>query len=82
MPPPADAADHFLSVSNDSLLFNGAPAFLSGANLAWINYGNDFGNNQSHGHFCALREELVNTSRAGGHTTRLAARGGRQQPDL
>jgi len=73
MPPPAEtaAADHFLTVSNGNLLFNGAPAFLSGANLAWINYGNDFGNNQSHGHFCALREVLANTSRAGGHAMRV-----------
>ena len=33
--------------------------------------GNDFGNNQSHGLYCALKDTLVNTSRVGGHAMRI-----------
>ena len=61
-----------LAVQGPRFSFNGhAPAFLNGVNQAWIQYGNDFGNNQSHGLYCTLRETLTNTSRAGGHAMRI-----------
>ena len=60
-----------LSVSGTSLVFNGAPVFLSGANLAWIDYGDDFGNNQTNGKLCALRSYVRNVSAAGGNTLRV-----------
>ena len=60
-----------LSVENGTMLWNRSRCFLSGVNLAWIHYGNDFGNNQPHGLYCSLRDALHNTSRAGGHTMRV-----------
>ena len=60
-----------LTVDGSGFAFNGAPAFLNGVNQAWIDYGNDFGSNQSHGHYCALKEVLQNTSHAGGHAMRI-----------
>lgn len=62
----------FLTVDGSRFAFDRqTPAFLNGVNQAWLQYGNDFGNNQSHGHFCALKETLVNTSRSGGHAMRI-----------
>ena len=60
-----------LAVNNGSLAWNGSRAFLSGVNQAWINYGADFGNNQSHGLYCALKDTLANTSKHGGHAMRI-----------
>ncbi len=60
-----------LAVNNGSLAWNGSRAFLSGVNQAWINYGADFGNNQSHGLYCALKDTLANTSQYGGHAMRI-----------
>lgn len=60
-----------LTVENTSFAWDGKPVFLSGVNLAWLDYGNDFGNNQTHGKFCTLREALQNTSGAGGHAERV-----------
>ena len=64
-------ADAKLTVSSSGFGWNGAPAFLNGVNQAWLHYGDDFGGNQSHGLFCALKEVLQNTSRAGGHAMRI-----------
>ena len=64
------AATPRLTVRNGSLEFGGAKAFMNGVNQAWLNYGDD-GNNSTHGHFCALRDTLVNTSVAGGHSVRI-----------
>ena len=49
----------------------GKRVFLSGANQPWIDYGNDFGNNQTNGKVCALREYIANISKAGGNTMRI-----------
>ena len=51
--------------------FRGQNVFLSGANLAWINYGNDFGNNQTNGQKCKLRSYVRNVSKAGGNSLRV-----------
>jgi len=60
-----------LTVDGTGFSFGGSPAFLNGVNQAWLNYGDDFGGNQSHGTYCALKEVLQNTSRAGGHVMRF-----------
>ena len=65
------AATPRLAVRNGSLEFGGQRAFLNGVNQAWLNYGDDFGNNSTHGHFCALRDTLVNTSVHVGHSIRI-----------
>ena len=36
-----------LAVRNGSLEFGGKKAFLNGVNQAWLNYGDDFGNNST-----------------------------------
>lgn len=62
----------YLAVNGSTgLVFNGKPVFLSGANLAWIDYGNDFGNNQSNAKACALQSYLRNISAAGGNSMRI-----------
>ena len=63
----------FLTVSSDgsSLEFRGSPVFLSGANQPWINYGADFGNNQTQGAQCNLYEYVNNVSAAGGNSMRF-----------
>ena len=49
----------------------GNRVFLSGANQPWIDYGNDFGNNQTNAKVCELREYIANVSKAGGNTMRI-----------
>jgi len=61
----------FLSVNGTSLSFDGKAVFLSGANMPWINYGNDFGNNQTNGHHCQLEQFVHNVSAAGGNSLRV-----------
>ena len=61
----------FLSVSGNSLTYEGKPVFLSGANQPWIDYGNDFGNNQSNGIRCGLNDYIKNVSQAGGNSVRI-----------
>jgi len=65
------ASSNFLGTNGTSLSFNGKDVFLSGANMPWINYGNDFGNNQSLGHRCQLESFVQNVSAAGGNSLRL-----------
>ena len=51
------ATTPFLVVNSSSttgLSYNNRDVFLSGANLAWIDYGADFGNNQSASKACKL----------------------------
>ena len=52
------AATSYLGVAKTSFEFNGSPVFLSGANQAWIQYGADFGNNQTEGEECALQASI------------------------
>ena len=68
------AAASFLKVNTTSLTglsFDRKPVFLSGANLAWIDYGNDFGNNQSNAKACQLQQYVRNISANGGNTMRV-----------
>ena len=68
------AAASFLKVNTTSstgLSFDRKPVFLSGANLAWIDYGNDFGNNQSNAKACQLQQYVRNISANGGNTMRV-----------
>eukprot|EP00937_MAST-01D_sp_MAST-1D-sp2_P004792 g4792.t1 len=62
-----------LAVSQDGTGFEyaGKRVFLSGANQPWLNYGSDFGNNQTNGVACALQEAVANVSAAGGNTVRM-----------
>eukprot|EP00656_Telonema_subtile_P051036 TRINITY_DN6766_c0_g1_i3.p1 TRINITY_DN6766_c0_g1~~TRINITY_DN6766_c0_g1_i3.p1 ORF type:complete len:287 (+),score=61.31 TRINITY_DN6766_c0_g1_i3:147-1007(+) len=65
-------ASSFLAVNGTALSFKGrSPIFLSGANLAWISYGNDFGNNQPASHISQLQASLRNVSDAGGNSMRI-----------
>ena len=45
----------FLRVEGSNLMLGGEEVFLSGANLPWVNYGNDFGNAQPNGVACTLQ---------------------------
>ncbi|KAL1524274.1 hypothetical protein AB1Y20_019177 [Prymnesium parvum] len=71
---PAPAAllqTSFPFIASGGFRWDGQPVFLNGVNQAWLHYGNDFGGHQTHGHYCALRETLHNTSRHGGHAIRV-----------
>ena len=73
-PPLARAAATFLRVNASSptgLSYATRPVFLSGANLAWIDYGADFGNNSTSAKKCALQQYLKNVSSAGGNSLRV-----------
>ena len=61
----------FLKVDTTSLTFRGNEIFLSGANQPWIQYGDDFGNNQSNGIHCELQQYIHNVSKAGGNSIRI-----------
>ena len=56
----------FLQVNGTRLSFKGKEVFLSGANQAWINYGCDFGNDQSAEHLDELKGFLDVVANAGG----------------
>mmetsp|Transcript_21226 Transcript_21226/g.42146 ORF Transcript_21226/g.42146 Transcript_21226/m.42146 type:complete len:433 (+) Transcript_21226:41-1339(+) len=60
-----------LRVGNGGFMFGSQQVFLSGANQAWIDYGNDFGNNQTNAKYCELRSYVHNVSAAGGNTIRM-----------
>ena len=65
---------HFLQInatSTTGLSYAQKPIFLSGANLAWIDYGQDFGLNQSQAKACALQEIIKNISDAGANSLRV-----------
>ena len=67
------AAANFLAVDKATKTFTlgGKRVFLSGANQPWINYGDDFGNNQTNGKICALRSYVANLTKAGGNSMRI-----------
>lgn len=61
----------YLEVSGLDLMYNGEKVFLSGMNIAWDNYGNDFGNGQ---YDCCtgttLESWLQQIAAAGGNSVR------------
>ena len=65
------AARLAVSADGTGFEFDGKRVFLSGANQPWLNYGSDFGNNQTNGVACALQEAVANVSAAGGNTVRM-----------
>jgi mannan endo-1,4-beta-mannosidase len=67
------SATDFLKVdkASNTFTFAGKRVFLSGGNQPWIDYGNDFGNNQSNGKVCALRNYISNLTKSGGNTMRM-----------
>lgn len=73
LPVPAGAVD-FLTVNPSSatgLSYAGQDVFLSGVNLAWIDYGSDFGNSQPASKACALQRILASVAAAGGNSLRV-----------
>ena len=46
---------NFLRVEGSKLVLGDEEVYLSGANLPWVNYGNDFGNAQPNGVACTLQ---------------------------
>ena len=61
----------FLKATASGFSYAGKDVFLSGANLAWINYGNDFGNDQSNAIKCKLESYVRNVSKSGGNSIRV-----------
>ena len=60
---------HFVTVTNTTLSFDNKPLFLSGANQAWVEYGNDFGESSSSS--CQLQDYVTSISGAGGNSIRV-----------
>ena len=52
---PAISDTNFLRVEGPKLMLGNEEVYLSGANLPWVNYGNDFGNAQPNGVACTLQ---------------------------
>ncbi len=72
VPEATSAAPAYVSAGAGGLFaFKGKPLFLSGANLAWINYGADYGNNQTSAVRCGLEAYVNNVSAAGGNALRV-----------
>lgn len=65
------AETEFLRAEKTKLVFRGNEVFLSGANQPWIQYGRDFGNNQTNGLRCELEEYIRNISDSGGNVVRM-----------
>jgi len=59
-----------LSVSGHNLVKDGQRVFLSGANLAWYNYGQDFGNNHYAGVRSHMEQFLSQIQASGGNSIR------------
>ncbi|XP_050714912.1 mannan endo-1,4-beta-mannosidase-like [Eriocheir sinensis] len=57
-----------LDVSGTDLTYNGEKVFLIGANYAWLNYGNDFGNG---GYSTTLENWLQEIGASGGNSVRV-----------
>ena len=49
------AETNFLRVEGSKLMLGDSEVYLSGANLPWVNYGNDFGNAKPNGVACTLQ---------------------------
>ena len=62
---------NFLRVEGSRLFLGDGEVFLSGANLPWLNYGNDFGNAQPNGKACALQDRVADLRASGGNSIRL-----------
>ncbi|XP_012936320.2 mannan endo-1,4-beta-mannosidase [Aplysia californica] len=60
-----------LTVSGNVFKLNNHHVFLSGANLAWINYARDFGNGQWARSKPKIEEQLRLLHQAGGNSMRL-----------
>jgi mannan endo-1,4-beta-mannosidase len=67
----AAASQPRVSVSGTKFMYNSKELFLDGINEAWLDYGNDFGNGQPNGKYCALRAELQRVKDNGGHVMRI-----------
>lgn len=65
----SSATPSYLAVSGETLTFGGATAFLSGANLAWVHYGRDFGNRARSA--AALQRFAANVAASGGNSIRV-----------
>lgn len=63
----------FLSVNTETntLEMNGETVFLSGVNQPWVNYGADFGDDQSNGIFCQLNQTIANVTMNSGNSVRM-----------
>ena len=66
-----DNSTVFLRVEESQFYLGDAEVFLSGANLPWLNYGNDFGNAQPNGKACALQDRVADLRASGGNSIRL-----------
>lgn len=66
------SGQRFLAVENGQLRLNGEKVFMSGMNIAWHNYGRDFGNGQ---YQCctsaALEDYIRRISAEGGNSLRI-----------
>jgi mannan endo-1,4-beta-mannosidase len=69
--PEAQQETTYLRVEGSKFLFGNSEVYLSGANLPWISYGNDFGNAQPNGIACALQDYVSNVSASGGNSIRV-----------
>lgn len=69
---PCGHAQRFLAVQNGQLRLNGEKVFMSGMNIAWHQFGNDFGNGR---YDCCtgaqLEDYLRRISAAGGNSIRI-----------
>ena len=66
-----DNSTVFLRVEGSQFYLGDTEVFLSGANLPWLNYGNDFGNAQPNGKACALQDRVADLRASGGNSIRL-----------
>ena len=62
---------NFLRVEGSKLMLGDEEVYLSGANLPWINFGNDFGNAQPNGKKCSLQDSLTFIRESGGNSIRV-----------
>eukprot|EP00948_MAST-09A_sp_MAST-9A-sp1_P002901 g2901.t1 len=60
-----------ITVKDSTLQFDGKQIFLSGANLPWVQYGDDFGNNQSTSVRQSLENAVNTVASAGGNSIRI-----------
>ena len=65
------AETNFLRVEGSKLMLGDEEVYLSGANLPWINFGNDFGNAQPNGKKCSLQDSLTFIRESGGNSIRV-----------
>nr|ADU33333.1 glycoside hydrolase family protein 5 [Gastrophysa viridula] len=63
--------DAFLKVQNNALYYNNDKVFLSGANIAWYNYGWDFGSGAYSNVKTNYQQALDEISQAGGNSIRV-----------